>query len=726
MSHVKVITMKGIFQDICNKASSDIARFELIKVEVEKLQGELSYRCNAEFFYNEAQRIFSKSYFQTIAQEFQIFIEQSIQEFNERATSSISIRNTTKHRHFTLNDISESLRVLLDQHNLVLAQAPHASGKTSKLALPLILNEQGKVVYTSHLRSIINSACERLKLISYLDATDDVKDHLSLGFKKEDAYQSFNSDRIKMAICLNSIVGVLDDLIENADLLVIDEFTQVLSSVAGSSLENFAHERIFYKLVNMIRKSKRVVVLDADMNDLAITFLEYCRPNEQIQIFNQPRLSNGINVDFCLCKGKLSAQNEILLRVIQDLHYGRRAAIATDSFQVSKDLKEQIESLYPNKKILLVNAKTTATEEVKNFQDNNRRSLERHSYNVLIFSPALTSGISIEKEHFDTGYGCFTGNSIISSDAIQMLRRVRNLKEYFVSVVAKNAGAIDSIKEREDGQKLRAEFCGDYKPIDDFTKFANVQKEARDWNLAHFPYALEKQLAEYGFDIEFCETGLKGNTPKGRDDKDFLNAVLHVDPITSDEYQTLKNQTEVSDTERAQILAFEVCDGFNLRHCDLTVPVLKLWDDGKGRYTVGIYHSLLSRQWVKNGFDEHSTPHVLRHNSHVRYIVFDILIALSGLEINKDGISGCIESDAEARLVSTMMMLKRCLAQIGIISTDHSKFNGSLTQIKNAFAKAGIFLKVKKVRIGNGERIRKLFIDEEMMLMIHKVSRQLY
>ncbi|MGR5244919.1 hypothetical protein ACP3VU_09215 [Vibrio sp. PNB23_22_6] len=106
--------------------------------------------------------------------------------------------------------------------------------------------------------------------------------------------------------------------------------------------------------------------------------------------------------------------------------------------------------------------------------------------------------------------------------------------------------------------------------------------------------------------------------------------------------------------------------------------------------------------------------------------MFDILLALSGLEINKHGISGCIEPEAVERLVSTMMMLKRCLAQIGIISSNHSKFNGSLTQIKNAFAKAGVFLKVKKVRIGNGERIRKLFVDEETMQIIHTVSKQLH
>ncbi|MGR5552971.1 plasmid replication protein, CyRepA1 family [Vibrio alfacsensis] len=429
--------MKGIFQDICNKTSSDVARFELVKAEVEKRQGELSHRNNAEFFFNEAKKIFSEGYFQVIAQELQNCIAHSIRAFNERATSSISVRRTKeKHRHFKLNDISEALRVLSDEDNLIVAQAPHASGKTSKLALPLIQNEQGKVVYTSHLRSIINSACERLQLVSYLDATNDVRDHLLLGFTKEVAYQSLNSHQLKMAICLNSIIGVLDDLLENADLLVIDEFTQVLSSVADSNLENFAHEYIFHKLVSMIRTGKRVVVLDADMNDLAIEFVEYCRPTARFQFFEQSRLPNGINVDFCLCKGKFSAQNEILLRVIQDLHYGHRVVIATDSFQVSKDLKEQVESLYPNKTILLVNAKTTATVEVKSFQDNNQLSLERHNYDVLIFSPALTSGISIEKEHFDTGYGCFTGNSIISSDAIQMLRRVRNLKEYFVSVSA--------------------------------------------------------------------------------------------------------------------------------------------------------------------------------------------------------------------------------------------------------------------------------------------------
>ncbi|WP_228201136.1 hypothetical protein [Klebsiella aerogenes] len=52
-------------------------------------------------------------------------------------------------------------------------------------------------------------------------------------------------------------------------------------------------------------------------------------------------------------------------------------------------------------------------------------------YDGLIYSPSISSGVSIEQKHFDRHFGMFCGE-VVPSDAIQMLRRDRTAKEFII------------------------------------------------------------------------------------------------------------------------------------------------------------------------------------------------------------------------------------------------------------------------------------------------------
>jgi hypothetical protein len=692
--------MKKVKQNICNNASSDEERFELVKKEVEINQGELSHGENAREFVGIVQTVFSLPLDSAVVRKVKGIVGNAISSFKRKAVGLISITNSNKHERQDLQDIAEAIEYLNDTKKLIVISAPHGSGKTSKVAKKLIELSAGRVVYLSHLKSIIECACQRLNMTSYLSAGDSVKDQMLCGLSKNDALEQL--DMSKLAICVNSIIGPLDDWLNDLDLLVIDEFTQVLSCIATSGLPNFKHQQVFDKLVRTIRSAKKVLVLDSDMNDLAIRFLEYCCPGERFQIFVQPRICNGINAELCICERRDTALGEVLLRVSHDLSCGHKVAIATDSINISIEIKEYIESLNPGKKVLLINSKTALNHEVTEFTNNSGLSLERHNYDVIVYSPSLTSGVSIEKNHFDYGYACFTGQSIESSNAIQMLRRVRSLKDIFVALVSKTGEIVKCPEQVEAEQKHFAESLGDFQPITNFSRFVNQYDYSRRWNMAYFPYVFEKQLIEYGFNVTYASSGVNGELMQGEANKDLSDAVLQTAPLTEDEYKSLTCKVSLSMDEKSSLLAYEICRDFQIDHSELTQPIIRLWRDGDGLNTLKLYNSLLLRDWVGSRFVERDTPHALRRYENVQLLAFEVLVSLSGLKVNKSGITGSIGALEHYRLQQSMKLLAPILAQLKIITCKHYKFKASNAQLKNTFSKVGIFLKIKRVRETTG------------------------
>ncbi len=706
-------------QDIWSNALTDEERFELVKQEAQINQGELSHGENAFEFINSAASIFSGHLRDKASKKINDIVGSVVESFNSMVTGQISITKSGRHELRKLKDIAEALGFLGETKKFIVISAPHGSGKTSKVAKPLIQLSTGRVAYVSHLKSIIEGACNNLSMTSYLSAGNLIKDQMLCGFPKNDSLE--NLEMNKLAICINSVIGPLDDWLDNLDLLVIDEFTQVLSCIATSVLPNFKHQQVFDKLTRMIRSANKVLVLDSDMNDLAIRFLEFCCPEEKAQIFVQPRLSNGINAELCICERRDTAVGEVILRASHDLSCGFKVAIATDSINISIEIKEYIESLNPGKKVLLINSKTAPSKEVTEFTNDSCTSLDLHNYDAIVYSPSLTSGISIETDYFDYGYACFTGQSIESSNAVQMLRRVRSLTNVFVALVAKAGEEVQSAEQREAGQKHFARAFGDFQPFTNFSKFVNEYDYNRRWNLAYFPYVFEKQLIEYGFNVTLTSSGVNGELVQGELTKDLSDAVLRADSLTKDEYDSIVCKTSLSIDEMASILAYEICEGFKIDHSDLTLPIVKFWGGGIGLHTLKLYNSLLSRAWVGNHFAERDVPHALRRYENVQLLAFNLLLSLSGLEVDQNGVTGSIDALKLSDLQDGMKLLAPTLAQFKIITGKHYKFKASQAQIKNAFAKVGIFLKIKRVRVGDGKRIGKLVIDDEMMGVVHSL-----
>lgn len=116
----------------------------------------------------------------------------------------------------------------------------------------------------------------------------------------------------------------------------------------------------------------------------------------------------------------------------------------TVKFLNSKELLiKKIESyLKDNKKIIVCSNSKVFIMNIYNYlqkqkiekilritSDDPFKEKKWEDYNVVLYSPVITAGISFDKEHFDTCFCFFTDNSSLPNSAFQQMFRVRNFKD---------------------------------------------------------------------------------------------------------------------------------------------------------------------------------------------------------------------------------------------------------------------------------------------------------
>jgi hypothetical protein len=103
-----------------------------------------------------------------------------------------------------------------------------------------------------------------------------------------------------------------------------------------------------------------------------------------------------------------------------------RVIVPTDTLRNAKAIALLGESLglLPHQ-ILRFDRETSSEDLQREFADRPDEFLERHDIRLLIHSPSLTSGVSIEGDHFDLCTGFFEGQTIAPDDVLQSLTRDR-------------------------------------------------------------------------------------------------------------------------------------------------------------------------------------------------------------------------------------------------------------------------------------------------------------
>ena len=363
---------------------------------------------------------------------------QAFRSFSERITNpAIRPDHITYKRFDTPHMTKTVLDYIKSLNGPVIVRAGMGSGKSKHLLRPM-MHAAERGVSVAHRVSLIGGLWDMMTR-----ADDGRRMNCDILHYQDPGYQELAPYAKKLTICINSIVkGCWQPLMKRHDFFGLDEATQGLrATLSGKAM---AHPvDVFNRLIDSIAHSEdHALLVDADASDILVDLCELALAKReqtglptwaQIHVIELP-----VDVKYKTAEGAREARrvlytdtDRIMVEVLKAVEAGEKFLLATDSTNFAEQLLLQLRDRWPEKKWLYVSQDTKPDEEVIAFTDapNQKAKL----YDGLIYSPAISSGVSIEEKHFTRHFGSFCGQ-VVPSDAIQMLRRDRTATEFVVGL----------------------------------------------------------------------------------------------------------------------------------------------------------------------------------------------------------------------------------------------------------------------------------------------------
>ena len=389
----------------------------------------------------------------------------------------------------------------LERGHIYLVLAAKSTGKT-KAVKPLIDNFSNIYSWFNRI-ALGREECHKLGL--------DYKDELG-------SFQGF----LKAGFCANSAYQFSPTHLKNNGLLLGDESDQLFSYLFESICNKDGIRPAILKafeaqLHAAIAFEGMALFMSADNSDLEYQFLKQIAPeNCEVRVivnhYKPPKGKVNFDVnhspDGSIDELVKNLQNGVPCFVIDDVKNGVKGC---------KSIAEYIRNTLPElaDKIVEINSDTSGSEEIRDYLKNiNEASKDTL---LLISSPSVISGISIENGHFQKGYGFYNG-VLTTKEASQSLVRVRGLQNLTVWAALKGftwAGdrsvtpeEIKNYYQRNYAQnsKYLSSFDVDYNPLTDewsspwfelYCKYAAY----RNLSMMDLRSRLRQKLEEEGYEI---------------------------------------------------------------------------------------------------------------------------------------------------------------------------------------------------------------------------------
>lgn len=327
-----------------------------------------------------------------------------------------------------------------------------------------------RVLSISFRQMLARSSAERFNLLYY----------------NEEGVEESLCEFDKVAIQLDSIKrlgGLTEDNqfnVREFDILLLDESESILSHLSSETMEHRRGE-VFMLLKILVRRSKIVIVADADMNHRTYEFIRHTRPmnstNHDLTYHRNPFVKKEIHyIDYkYFNKWVESIENSLILRQ-------KKIFIVSNNKKKLKSvcsyIKSRLDSLIEDQKNFV---DRMTTRQKKHFDWMCEMQIDPHfmkiidgdmsgaekknmavncneewsNFNLLAITPVVGAGIDFNKE------GCFheafllaTPSSCTPRAINQLLGRVRHLKENRVRIYIDDNKSLSSKVDRLDADTI--------------------------------------------------------------------------------------------------------------------------------------------------------------------------------------------------------------------------------------------------------------------------------
>lgn len=201
------------------------------------------------------------------------------------------------------------------------------------------------------------------------------------------------------------------------DLLILDESESIIEQFDSGLSKNL--NVCFPTFKWLVAHSKHVICMDANLTNRTLNVISSMR-NDPKPVLHWNQYQNCADYKHFITFNR----NEWITSLGEKIGQGKNIAIASNSLDVAKTLYNML-SKY-DIRIKLYSSATTASEKKLHFGNVNKYWKD---YNVVIYTPTVTAGVSFEQKHFDYVYVYATDLSCSVETLTQMIGRIRNVGE---------------------------------------------------------------------------------------------------------------------------------------------------------------------------------------------------------------------------------------------------------------------------------------------------------
>lgn len=302
----------------------------------------------------------------------------------------------------------------LPSEGLVAVRSPKGTGKTKLMATLVAAHKC--VLSLTHRISLGRNLCTRTGL-TYRGDLDKVKGQ----YFNESGYT------LRIGSCVDGLLS-LDPAQFIGCTLILDEGVALVRHLLTSATcaRDGKRPALLARFRSLVREAKLVLLADADLDNATLQYIQELRGEEASTFLVRNDFAPQAYPCVFLQAPDLSAITGDLLAEAAVLPAGKVLYVATDSKTRSKALHRLLTQQYPDKRVLVLNSETTGGDCEREFMQTPDLVLERGDYDIVICSPSVASGVSLECQGIIAKvYGIFTGVSATDADLSQSLSRVR-------------------------------------------------------------------------------------------------------------------------------------------------------------------------------------------------------------------------------------------------------------------------------------------------------------
>jgi hypothetical protein len=373
----------------------------------------------------------------------------------------------------------------------------------------------GGTAYISPLTSVCKNSGDRLGFFDYQSVSP--------------AFVS--SHRVNLSLCINSIVKFA--IAQNFTHLFIDEAAAVYAAIfddTGTIKDN--QQPIVDELKAAFAVMDSILIADAGLNDTVVAFFKSLAGDKTVTLIETtPQISE---------KNHWLLQNHAHSHefILRDVKAGKRGVVACDTVANAIEVhKFLVKNGVNPSRILLATGENNGDENPLAFIE--KPNDNAYKYDVVIHSPIIRSGTSIEYAEYSFSYLLYDG-IISTADAMQMLGRNRCATDCYVSF----GKLIDTTR------------------ITDFELLLNGEVESR-----------VSEMNNKGIEITVAELRAKYNhlatlrheftADKNADLNDFKNNFLLFGEISGRNFVRVLSEATMNKNLSKEVKAERVADRFN-------------------------------------------------------------------------------------------------------------------------------------------------------------------